>query len=395
MSQATEIHEAAFSRVIGVHDSGVAGATYMVLAGIHGNEPAGVYAMHRVLGRLAANPEHAIPIRGRFVALAGNLAALEKKARYIHRDLNREWIPRTIDRLYNQDPERDNVEDREQRELLDEFDDNIRSSDGRLLFHDLHSSSGGGPPFNCVGDTRANRRIARNNPLPMILGLEECLDGTVLEYFSSQGLVCIASEGGQHDHPRTIDTLEACIWLAMESVGMLADADFDLKPYHDTLRHAARRLPRVLEVRHRQPVRANDGFVMRPGFESLDQVSEGQLLARNNNGDLTAPEWGRILLPLYQGQGVDGFFICRRVNPFWLKVATVLRVLKLDRIAHWLPGVERHADDTNTLFVNPRLARWHVTRLFQLLGFREGRPLGGKFVFTRRRTVPEGRRLRG
>jgi succinylglutamate desuccinylase len=229
----------------------------------------------------------------------------------------------------------------------------------------------------------------------MVLGLEECIDGAVLEYFSSQGLVCLASEGGQHGDPRTIDHLEACIWLAMDAAGMLTDADIDLEPYHDILRLASRRLPAVLEVHYRQHLSPHDGFVMKPGFKSFDQVSKGQLLAHNNKGALTASDWGRILLPLYQGQGLDGFFLCRGVNPFWLKVATVLRALNFDRIAHWLPGVERDPDSPNTLLVNPNMARWHVNRVFHLLGFREGRPLGGKFVFTRRWTAPEGRRLRG
>ncbi len=181
----------------------------------------------------------------------------------------------------------------------------------------------------------------------------------------------------------------------MSGAGTLPDHAVDLQPYRETLASATRSLPQVLEVRHRHVIKPDESFTMETGFASFDPVHEDQLLARDRHGELRAGEDGRILLPLYQGQGLDGFFLCRRVNPFWIHVSTVLRVLKLDRIAHWLPGVERHPDSPNTLFVNPRLARWHVTRLFQLLGFREGRPLGGKFVFTRRWTVPEGRRLRG
>ena len=43
----------------------------------------------------------------------------------------------------------------------------------------------------------------------MILGLEECLAGGVLNYFDQKGLVCLAVEGGSHDDPHTIDNLEA------------------------------------------------------------------------------------------------------------------------------------------------------------------------------------------
>ena len=93
-----------------------------------------------------------------------------------------------------------------------------------------------------------------------------------------------------------------------------------------------------------------------------------------------------MLLPLYQGQGDDGFFLCRDVSPFWLRVARALRHAKLDRIVHWLPGVSRATDDPNTLVVNPKIARWFVVEIFHLLGFRRRRTIGGRLTFQRRWT---------
>ena len=56
------------------------GPTLVVFGGIHGNEPAGVFAARRVAARLA---ELAPPMRGQFVALAGNRPALARGVRFL------------------------------------------------------------------------------------------------------------------------------------------------------------------------------------------------------------------------------------------------------------------------------------------------------------------------
>ena len=56
------------------------GPTLMCIAGIHGNEPAGVQGVLRVSRALA---ERSSALRGRFVAFAGNLAALDAGRRFI------------------------------------------------------------------------------------------------------------------------------------------------------------------------------------------------------------------------------------------------------------------------------------------------------------------------
>ncbi len=49
-------------------------------------------------------------------------------------------------------------------------------------------------------------------------------------------------------------------------------------------------------------------------------MTKGQLLAREGGREVGAGANGRILLPLYQGQG-DAYFLCRGVWPFWLHLA--------------------------------------------------------------------------
>lgn len=102
-----------------------------------------------------------------------------------------------------------------------------------------------------------------------------------------------------------------------------------------------------------------------------------------------------VLLPLYQTLGDDGFFLARSVRRFWLRIASTMRWLRLDRLASWLPGVRRDPEDPLTILVNPRVARWFVTELFHLLGFRKERRRGDQLAFTRRWSQPENALLTG
>ena len=123
---------------------------------------------------------------------------------------------------------------------------------------------------------------------------------------------------------------------------------------------------------------------MEPGFESFDKVEKGRLLARRDGEALVAPEDCRVLLPLYQGQGDDGYFLARKIGMFWLFVAAVLRRCRLQSVLHWLPGVSQHPDQPHTLVVS-RFVWWlPVREVFHLLGFRRLRTADGQICFSRR-----------
>ena len=70
---------------------------------------------------------------------------------------------------------------------------------------DLHSTSGGGPPFVTMDDTLANRALAFHIPAPHVLGLEEELAGTMLSYWIQRGIPAIGFEAGQHADPTSAE----------------------------------------------------------------------------------------------------------------------------------------------------------------------------------------------
>ncbi|MEO0480657.1 MAG: succinylglutamate desuccinylase/aspartoacylase family protein [Planctomycetota bacterium] len=374
-------------RVLAEIDQGRPGPTVLVQGGIHGNEPGGVHALQRILRDLE---ERDVEIHGRLVACVGNLRALRSKLRYLAGDLNRRWLPGVVDRLAAQDPQLDDPEDQEQRELLELYQRLDAERSGPMVFLDLHSSSADGPPFTCMADTIPNRRVADQIPNPMILGLEECIDGAVMDWFNRRGQIAIAFEGGQHDAPETIDNLEACTWLALAAVGVLAQKDVDIAKHRRHLKHVSRGTSHLIAVQKRHAIRPEDRFVMVPGYVNFQPIEKGELLAQDATGEVRAERSGMVLLPLYQGQGNDGFFFAREVPRFWFRLSIYLRRLRLGHLLHWLPGVNRDNGDPHSLIVDPRIARFWVVQVFHLFGFRRERARSdGLLSFSRRRARSE------
>lgn len=369
--------------VVGRVRGGADGPTVVFVGAIHGNEPAGVEAARRVLPaleRLAGR------LRGDVLFLAGNLRALARGVRYVDADLNRHWTPARLaaNRPGSTAPAALS-EDAEQRELLGDLGAAFASARGEVYVVDLHSTSAGGAPFITLGDTLRNRAFALNFPATVLLGIEEQLDGTLLEHLSNLGCVTLGFEAGQHRSPEAAGHDEAVIWLALVAAGCLARAD--APGLEERVRALSRASGggRFVEVRHRHAIRPEDEFRMEPGFQSFQPVGRGRLLARDRRGEVRARESGLVIMPLYQALGDDGFFLGREVRPFWLRLSRALRRLRVGDRVHWLPGVRRHPTDPDTLVVDTRVARLFPLQVFHLLGFRRRRWQGGRLEVGRRR----------
>jgi hypothetical protein len=369
------------NRQLGRIDGRQRGPTLLCLGGVHGNEPAGVLALQRVFRHLHAA---GTPLRGDFIGLAGNLTALARGRRFIDRDLNRLWTPERLAAVQRPGL---SVEDREQVQLLRAIEAVLKRARGDVFVVDLHTTSGLGPPFVTLGDTLRNRAFARRLPIPIILGIEEQLEGTLLDFIDTMGVVTLGVEGGQHEAPQAVDNSEAAVWIALVAAGIVRRAA--ILPHYEAarrrLRESARHVPPVLEVRYRHAVQPQDNFRMKPGYLNFQPLVRGEVLAHSRAGDVRAPENGRILMPLYQELGNDGFFLVREVNAFWLRLSSWLRRLHADRVATWLPGVRRHPAMPGAVVVDRSVARWYAVELFHLLGFRREAASGTHLVMSRRR----------
>jgi hypothetical protein len=207
------------------------------------------------------------------------------------------------------------AEDREQLHL----DDAIRVAAGSAhrtrYFLDLHTTSAGGVPFSMIRDVPEQIAFASGFGLPVIIGLLERIDGALLEYMREQGFVCMGVEGGRNGDPASIDHHEAVLWVALVATGILAETAVPrLSGCRAQLRKARGALPAVTRITHRHAIAPGDHFKMEPGFDNIQRIRGGDLLARDRNGEIHAHEPGLLLMPLYQAQGDDGFFLGREVQ---------------------------------------------------------------------------------
>lgn len=279
---------------------GPAGPTLVVIGGIHGNEPAGVDAFRRVLAEL--DPA---ALTGDLIGFRGNPAALVAGRRYLARDLNRQWTPALIASARaaaDPDPEATALV-----ALADALDRVFERARGPVFALDLHTTSAEGIPFAIAGARADDHAFAAAFPLPVIVGLQESLGGTLTEYLAARGSVALAVEGGQHDSPASIAHHEAVIRIGLAAAGITSPSGLDAA--RDLLARARGDLPRQIEVALRHPV--GPGFRMVPGFANIQRAAAGTVLAHDAGGEIRAPFDGVVLMPLYQAQGTDGFFYGR------------------------------------------------------------------------------------
>jgi succinylglutamate desuccinylase len=294
----------------------------------------------------------------------GNRAAVIRGERCQVRDLNRAFTADQIEALHAQPESADDPEQIEARAVLACLDDLAAASDRPLVLLDLHTTSGGGPPFSVVPDALFSRELAAALPFPAILGLLESIDGTLLSRMTAQGHVGIGIETGQHQDPQAAGLHAAAVWRVLAKMRMI-----DGEPDSATTALSAvdPELPAVVEHVHRHPVDPDDQFRMRPGFNGFQPIRRGQILADDVQGPIVAHRNGRILMPLYQRQGSDGFFITRDVPRAQIMATVALRRLGAWRLLPLLPGVRRVGPDT--LQVNEKPHRLLQAQL-KLFGYR-------------------------
>lgn len=368
-------------REIAVKDDGRPGPLVIITAGMHGNEPAGVRAARELFECLKDTPTG-----GRIIALAGNLAAIQRGVRHQGQDLNRLWTPENLQPLGGRPPEEDTPDERELRALFSTIEaerDAARAKAQRVVLIDLHSTSVDGGAFTVVPDSIPSRRLARDIGLPAILGLEERIEGPLLTWLVSQGDTATVIEGGQHEAPRTQEVLRDGLWVALSHVGVLPEQDERVDRARVLMRASCDDVPEVLDLVYAHVIDAESGFVMDEGWTNFMPVSLGERLAAEHDQVVEAPIGGYMLMPLYQGLGTEGFFLCRKVGGAWLLASRILRRSWFEHALRLLPSVK--AIDSRAGHVTARRgASTLTTSILHLFGYRKHAPTGETTVWTRR-----------
>lgn len=299
-------------RIIGSIEGSAEGPTVIVLAGMHGNEPSGVEALENAFNML----ENAdIRFSGKFMGIRANLPALEQEVRYIDEDMNRIWFPSIIDKI--RETQEDDLESSERVEIkrllaiLDkEIPDNAEKTS---ILADLHSFSAEGCMFAITAPKESHTELLSSLHIPMIFGIEDTLRGTALRYYQDKGHVAFALEGGQHENDLTVYNETAALLLLLQEIGCIdKKAIRQIKDFAKHLRKHTHNVPSKVELVYQHIIEEGDNFVMRPGYKNFQSIKEGEWLANDKDGKIHAQCDGYLLMPLYQNQGNDGFFVVRK-----------------------------------------------------------------------------------
>ncbi|MDX1666769.1 MAG: succinylglutamate desuccinylase/aspartoacylase family protein [Saprospiraceae bacterium] len=304
-------------RIIGRFTGSEEGPLLVCLAGVHGNEPAGVKALDLMFKMLEVEPitNPSFSFRGRFLGLKGNLQAIRSEQRFIRWDLNRMWKPELIRSIMDRPLNELVAEERELRELLTIIRQEISDyQPERLVLLDLHTTTAHGGIFCIATDDPESIRIAIELHAPVITGFLRGIQGTTLHYFNNEHFepptVAVCFESGQHYDNLSVNRAIAAITNCMRIIGCVRAEDVENR-HDELLIEYARNLPKLAELVTAHRVRAEDGFKMMPDYKNFQRVKKGEILAYDKRGPIRASADARILMPLYQKQGDDGFFLIR------------------------------------------------------------------------------------
>jgi succinylglutamate desuccinylase len=309
-------------RIIGRYTGKEYGPLIVCIGGIHGNETAGIKALDLVIKMLEVEPivNPDFTFRGRIVAIRGNLPAIAAGKRYIDKDLNRNFIKSRIDKIRDGILEPRYTEDLEAIKLINTIKAEIKDYHAqKVVIIDLHTTSSPGGIFTIVPEDKESLRIAREMHAPVIKGMIKGIRGTTMHYFNSDnmGIICktVTFESGQHEDPKAITIAIAAIVACLRA--MVCVDGQDVENQHDNiLINFSEKLPSVTELIMKHTIHPGDGFEMKPNYLNFQKVKKGEIIAKDHNGPIQVPEDGILLMPLYQDQGEDGFFIIKSISEY-------------------------------------------------------------------------------
>lgn len=309
-------------RIIGRFEGKEKGPLLIVLGGMHGNEPAGVKAMELLFKMIEVEPitNPSFTFHGCLFGLRGNLKAMQRKVRFIHKDLNRQWTRENIQRIKHASLEQLDSEDAELLELITLIEKEIEHyQPTKIVLLDLHTTTAFGGIFSIATDDPKSIEMGIEFHAPVIKGLLNGINGTSLHYFNNDNFavetIAVCFESGQHDEELSINRAIAAVINCMRTIGCVKANDVENR--HDQLLiEFSKHLPTVAELVMCHSIAEGDDFVMKPGYKNFQKIKKGEVLAHDKNGAIHAQADGRILMPLYQKQGDDGFFLIRAAEDY-------------------------------------------------------------------------------
>jgi succinylglutamate desuccinylase len=240
---------------------------------------------------------------------------MEQKKRFIKQDMNRMWMPENVARIRAHPPHLLEPEERELRDMVQHIDEELaHSPNAPVVVLDLHTTTADGGIFCIATEDPESVRIASELHAPVILGMLHGIRGTTMHYFRKEviprNITSFAFESGQHDDPKSVNRSIAAIIACMRALDMI-DPEHVETVHDEVLINYSKGLPRIAELIQAYQIQDEETFEILPDFKNFQSVEKGQLLAHDAGQEIHAIEDGLILMPRYQKQGDDGYFLLR------------------------------------------------------------------------------------
>lgn len=306
-------------RCIARYGGSLSGPLLISVGALHGNERAGVDAIRTLKKMLTVEPitNPSFCYKGAFVGLIGNQRAYAENRRYITQDLNRIWTPKGIKKAKQSISKTE--EEGEMLDIIKQIKKEVsRYKPTEVVILDLHTTSSAGGIFTIAAPEPRSIHIGAALYAPEIIGMLEDVKGTMLQYYSKkyiQGIKIsgVVFEAGQHEDPFSVNRAIAAIVNCMKAIGSVRSEDVE-NIHNDILINYSKDLPKQSKLIYKHKISPKDGFMMLPGFQNFQPVKKGTWLAHDAKGKVLAPYSGYLLMPLYQNQGSEGFYLIRSID---------------------------------------------------------------------------------
>lgn len=304
------------NRIIGTYTEGRPGPLIIAIGAIHGNEKAGVKAIQLMIKMLEVepitNPE--FHYDGTFVGIIGNRQAYAQNQRYLKHDMNRQWMADNVKRIRSTDVTLLESEDLEIYEVCDTIDTLVEAyKPSRVVVVDLHTTSSEGGIFAIPNDRDAGSFVlAKGLKAPVILNILDGIKGSTLHFFNRDNfdynITSVVFESGQHEEPLAVNRAVAALTNCIALTGSVEFRHIE-NQHQKILADYSKDYPKVSRIVDHYKIVDVRKFEMNPGYSNFQRIQKGEHLANYDGDPIYASQDGRIIMPLYQEKGSDGYFI--------------------------------------------------------------------------------------
>lgn len=262
-------------------DSGKAGPTVMVIAGVHGNERAGVYALQELVPRLELT-------RGKLFVAFGNPAAINANVRMLTKNLNRCFYAGNN----GTDPE-----DKRARQLMKYMD----KAEALLDLHMFYDDDG----------------------VPFVICEETCLD--MAKFFDVEIISTNWAEtepGGSDDYMYKQGKVGICVECgpisrSKEYTGFAIKTTLQFLKYYGMVKvdiKLSSKTKKIIKT-YKTVYRTNQDYRLTPGLKNFQELPEGKLILRDGDKEYFAEAGDCVIFPHYKARIGEEAYVLGKIQP--------------------------------------------------------------------------------